>query len=191
MTLFYDTETTGLPRKEEPGSDQHPCITQLACLLVDDSKKEVAKFVSYVYPEGWTHIDPIAEQKTGISVAMCLGYGLPLKVCLGVFNGMAKKATRVVGHNVQFDRRMVDHEFRRIGRQTPYEVLEMSFCTMQATTPLCRIPAKFGSGYKWPRLEEALRILMGRELIDAHDALADVSATRDLYFWLVENGHAS
>ncbi len=62
-------------------------------------------------------------------------------------------------------------------------------CTMHASTPLCAIPHPSRPGeYKWPRLEEAHRILLRSEMDDAHDALADVLATMRLWCHLVEHG---
>ena len=36
--------------------------------------------------------------------------------------------------------------------------------------------------FKTPKLEEAIRILLGREHVGAHRAMADAVATKDLYF---------
>lgn len=62
-------------------------------------------------------------------------------------------------------------------------------CTMQSSTDFCAIPSNsYYGGYKWPKLEELYRKLFGRMFDDAHDALADVSATKECYFELRRRG---
>jgi hypothetical protein len=49
-------------------------------------------------------------------------------------------------------------------------------CTMRGLTDVCQIPHPTRSGFKFPRLHEAGKIVLGRELRNAHDALADAKA---------------
>ena len=60
---------------------------------------------------------------------------------------------------------------------------------MQASTDYCAIPSNspYG-GYKWPKLEELYRKLFGCMFDNAHDALADVEATKKCYFELLDRG---
>jgi DNA polymerase III epsilon subunit-like protein len=43
--------------------------------------------------------------------------------------------------------------------------------------------------FKWPKLTEAYRHCYDRDFDGAHDALADVRATADVFRWLVSKGH--
>jgi DNA polymerase-3 subunit epsilon len=72
------------------------------------------------------------------------------------------------------------------------------FCTMLAAKPHCKIPATAAQiragyakpgDYKQPRLEEALKILLGEDLEGAHDAMADVLGCVRLADWLEAGGH--
>jgi len=60
------------------------------------------------------------------------------------------------------------------------------FCTMKDPDciRICRLPKARGGGFKWPKLEEAVPILLGRELEGAHDAMVDVRGAKDVFFEL-------
>ena len=60
---------------------------------------------------------------------------------------------------------------------------------MKCSADFCAIPSNspYG-GYKWPKLEELYRKLFGYTFDGAHDALADVEATRKCYFELKKKG---
>ena len=60
---------------------------------------------------------------------------------------------------------------------------------MEATTDICKIPPPRGSGYKWPKLEEAYRILVDPVGFEgAHDAMVDVEACRKVFYALKNGG---
>lgn len=54
--LFFDTETSGLPRWKEPSeSPDQPHIVQLAAELVDLETREVLESMDVIVkPDGWT-----------------------------------------------------------------------------------------------------------------------------------------
>ena len=63
-------------------------------------------------------------------------------------------------------------------------------CTMQRRTNFCAIPStnSYYSGYKYPTLTELYTKLFGRAFSGAHDALTDITATKDCYFELRSRG---
>ena len=61
------------------------------------------------------------------------------------------------------------------------------FCTKEQSTNICKIPNSRG-GYKWPSLAE-LCAFCGVENKGAHNALNDVIATKECYFYMVEQGY--
>ena len=58
---------------------------------------------------------------------------------------------------------------------------KVDFCTMLNTVEIVKIPGR--KGYKWPKLDEAYRILVDPDGFEgAHDALADVKACRKVFY---------
>jgi DNA polymerase III epsilon subunit-like protein len=45
----------------------------------------------------------------------------------------------------------------------------------------CKLPGT-GKGYKWPKLSEALPRICNRKIVNAHNAMVDAIACRDIYF---------
>lgn len=195
MYLILDTETSGLPLFNAPANDPNQAhIVQLACILLDESFEEKACFNALIKPQLFHTIHPKAQEAHGISIEDCHKYGMPIKDALSVFIGMFYKATTRVAHNIKFDRQLyeIDHKLAFDAHPIAYEQASL-FCTMNATTPICKLPKKnnWGAGsYKWPRLEEAYLHIFNEPMINAHDALADVRACARIFKWLMSNEHA-
>lgn len=172
--LYFDTETTGLaPKSETIPLAQCPHIVQLAAILEDDECGEVASINFIIRPDGWT-VPEEASSVHGITTEKAESFGIPVKVAMAVFSNLCRRAEELVAHNIQFDARLVKHEFARIGVENSAALLPQ-ICTIQATMNLCKLPGKFGQ-YKWPKLIEAYRHLFGEGFDGEHDALADVRA---------------
>lgn len=101
----------------------------------------------------------------------------------------------VVGHNIKFDIWAIEFELKRLYSSKNLELdpkvltfLELfkskSKCTMLASIEYCSIPGKYGN--KWPKLNELYKKLFNSTFENAHDAMADIQATRDCYFELVK-----
>lgn len=56
---------------------------------------------------------------------------------------------------------------------------------MEASTPVCNIPGRYGKA-KWPKLQEAHTYLLGKPFDGAHGAMADTEACRRV-FWALKN----
>lgn len=84
----------------------------------------------------------------------------------------------IVAHNVDFERRFLQEYSVRFDNSKLY-------CTMLNTTGLCRIKHPY-FGYKWPKLSEAVEILLKDEIDKdkLHDASYDVMLTVKLYAYL-------
>ena len=94
------------------------------------------------------------------------------------------------GHNVDFDQHIVGAELYRLNMDYGALMDKPCICTMRSSTDFCAIPnpnSNFG-GYKWPSLQELYRKLFDRSFENAHDALADISATKDCFFELKRRG---
>lgn len=191
MIFFYDTETTGLPLFKEPSEDpRQPHIVQACGLLVcPDTRAVVASFDAIVRPDGWEIPQDVADIH-GITTEHALRYGIPEGVVVDTLFEMATRAQLRVGHNESFDARILRIGMKRHLGDDYAEAFKaiQAACTCWAAMPLTKLPRPGRGGFKLPKLEEAVRILLGRELEGAHSARADTEACRDLYFWLQDNG---
>ena len=183
--LIFDTETSGTTSKSLAAD--HPDqghLMQLACLLVDEIGREHAQFYSLVYPEVNYVVNPGAFAAHGIERSLCELQGLPLKVALSVFTELYQVADVVVAHNLKFDKGIIDTAVALASWSHNWDATK-HYCTMEAMTPICRLPAKFkGTEFKWPKLAEAYKHCFKTEMTNAHDALGDVRATSQVWLWL-------
>lgn len=191
MELFFDTETTGMllfgQGADHPGQ---PDIVQLAMILSDKDKiMAEASFIvdARMFNKTWK-LDAKAAEIHGITEEDIKASGLSLASVLQVMHDMLFHADTVVCHNTSFDIAVVQASAHRSKQQDVWERLLglPSFCTMQKSTSLCKLPGK--RGYKWPKLQELHQFLFNEPFTGAHDALADVRATRRCYYELKNRG---
>lgn len=186
--LFFDTETNGLPRDYKASYtdvDNWPRVIQLAWLLTDENGNVIRQQANLVFPDGWVVPKEKFWLDNGHSTERCADEGFPMRDLLEDFMAAKLEADVLVAHNLNFDHRIMWAEFIRHG-MTPRSGMH-KICTMQTTANLCKLPGKFG--YKWPKLEELHHTLFGVGFDNAHDALADIVATKDCFFKLLEIGH--
>lgn len=181
--LFFDTETTGKADFRAPATaPQQPRLVQLAALLTDEAGDEVASVNLIIKPAGF-EIPLAATEVHGISTEAALLSGVGVHHALALFVALAERADALVAHNIQFDDLVMASEAARFDYLMPDR---RHFCTMNAMTPICRLPGRY-NGFKWPSLMEAYRHCFRHEFVDAHDALADVRACKAVFFWLKQN----
>lgn len=185
MYLFFDTETSGMIQKELPlDHPEQPRLVQLAALLTDADLVVQSEIGLLVESEG-TKFDPGAVRVHGITEERADRFGVPLLLALVTFHHLTKRAEVVVGHNVDFDLSVMATQYLRVGRPNPLEALRRE-CTMEKAKPICGLESRRGPGLKPPTLSEAYRHFFGRELENAHDALADTRACLDVYRAIVK-----
>ena len=131
-----------------------------------------------IRPEGFT-IPADASRIHGITTARALEEGRNLTAVIEEFMSDFDQATFIVGHNVDFDKKIVGAELVRLHRPDIMNS-KRTYCTMQAGTNFCRIPGRYG--YKWPKLQELYVKLFGHEFDGAHNAMSDIDATQEC-FW--------
>ena len=222
--LVLDTETTGLPPKMpgsnwnerhtfdnsllkpegvetswKPMLDKWPSIIQLSYILYDTESPKSAKiFNKYidipdniVISKGSLNVHHITREKIASAPSENRA---TIQEALNEFLDDVKLADVVVGHNVQFDRKMIVAELLRLSAEANLPqiqdmMVDSNFeCTMIQTTPICALPykqnytdnktgeAKFFYKIKSPKLSEAYTHFFkyaptGESL---HDALVDV-----------------
>lgn len=181
MYLFFDTETTGLPKSwKAPVTDLEnwPRLVQIAWLLYDAKGNQLASESHIVKPEGFT-IPTDSARIHGISTERALAEGLPIHDVLVQFKDAVSGAETLVAHNMQFDEKIVGAEFLRANTPNILEGKE-KICTMLTSVSLCNIEGQYGP--KWPKLSELHEELFGEGFNEAHNAAVDISATAKC-FW--------
>lgn len=195
MILFFDTETSGLPNKKSPRLELQPHIMQLAVSLYDEERRPVFELSTLVALPETATCAPEAFNTHGISPEASRKYGIPAKSALNLLRFATQRATLAVAHNYQFDEKLVSFACQRNGEDfSPLDSLQ-KFCTLEATTPILRLPPtesmiKWGHGdkFKSPKLEEAHKFFFGEDISGAHDALVDTRACARVYYHLLDNG---
>jgi DNA polymerase III epsilon subunit-like protein len=179
--LFFDTETTGVPLNyNAPSSDTQnwPRLVQLAWILTDENGNRILTGNLIVKPDGF-NIPADASKVHGISTERAKEEGVPLAEVIERFKSDLNMATYIVGHNIEFDKKIVGAEMIRLGMKDIMDS-KKSYCTMQSSIDFCKIPGKYG--YKYPKLQELYKKLFGIEFDNAHNAMSDIEATEKC-FW--------
>lgn len=181
MFLFFDTETTGLPKNwKAPVTDLNnwPRMVQIAWILCDkngnriEANDYIIKPIGFIIPKDASNVHRITTERA-------IKEGTELEEVLCKFNSLVEKATYIVAHNISFDEKIIGAEFLRKNIKTSFSV-KKKLCTMQASTNFCKIPGSYG--FKWPKLSELHLKLFGNDFEEAHDASADINATEKC-FW--------
>lgn len=153
-----DVETTGL----FPGG--HDRIVEIAVVQVSAGGEVEQSWATLVNPQrdlGPQHIHRISASDVLTAPTFAQVAGTLAALLVGrVF----------VAHNASFDRRFVQHEFAALGHDVPL-VAETTLCTMQWSSHL--LPHA-------PRSLAGCCATAGIALEDAHEALADATATAAL-----------
>lgn len=196
IALFYDTETTGLPLFKEPSEHpDQPHIVQLGAALVDlDTRRVLSSLDVIVRPSGWTIPDEVAAIH-GITTELAGQVGIPEADAVGTLIEMWDRASFRIGHNEQFDARIIRIALMRHfpaceGEAVLADVWKQGAakCTQQISTPILKLPptekmkrAGFLK-HKSANLGEAYQFFTGKPLEGAHSAMVDVRACIDVFF---------
>lgn len=178
--LFFDTETTGLPKDWKAPVEQldnWPRLVQIAWQVYNqegdllEEHEYIIKPVGFIIPSEASVVHKITTEKA-------LKKGVDLLTILKVFSSSVKSCGLLVAHNYSYDYNIMGSELLRNGLENTLKNKE-HICTMNASTDFCKISGPYG--YKWPKLEELYDILFN-ETFNAHNALDDIRATARC-FW--------
>jgi DNA polymerase III epsilon subunit-like protein len=187
MYLFFDTETTGLPKNwKAPVSDLNnwPRLVQLAYLYYDKNGNKILGGDYIIRPEGFT-IPTEASRIHGISTERATREGEYIISVLQKFQSLINQAEVLVAHNMSFDEKIVGAELLRAGMYNSIPA-KNKICTMQSTTNFCAIDGPYG--YKWPKLSELHYKLFRTGFEEAHNASVDITATAKCFWELKRLG---
>ncbi len=187
MYLFFDTETTGLPRNWKApitDLDNWPRMIQLAYQLSDGGGTRVSGGDFIIKPAGFT-IPAEAARIHGITTERAQKEGEDLLAVLLEFQAAVGRADYLVAHNMSFDEKIVGAEFLRNNMPDSLPA-KRKICTMQSATDYCALPGPYGN--KWPKLSELHDKLFQKGFEEAHNAAADVAATMKCFWELKRLG---
>lgn len=174
--IIFDTETTGLIKPEINSLKEQPYITEIHCTKLNDNLDIIDEFDSLLKPG--IPIPKFLEDKIGITNEMVKDAKSFADIYLPLaefFQG----ATRVVAHNLPFDRSMLANELMRIEKvlQFPWPIEHI--CTVEKSMYLEQ---------RRINLTKLHTYATGKEFDGAHRAINDVHALVLCYKWLVEEG---
>lgn len=177
--FFFDTETASL--QAQPG-----VVLQFWWLygeydLHKKDRHEIKKINQYINTN--LSIDPGAEKVHGINKSMLKSYDY-MDSYITEYVDYISNADIIVAHNLNFDWKMMEAEY---GGKLPY--VGKKICTMEVSTPILKIASQ--RWYKRPKLQELHHYLFGRGFDDAHDAYADILATKKCFIELHKRGFIS
>jgi len=184
MNLFFDTETTGLPKNYQAPLDDFlnwPRIVQIAWALFDDEGNSWGSHCYIIKPDGFIIPDEAARIHR-VTQERAMAEGISLEEALTKFTEDVRSASLLVAHNIDFDEKIVGSELLR-AKMANHLPEANKLCTMKTSVNFCRIPSPRG-GYKWPNLTELYGRLFDSSFPEAHDALVDVQACAKCFFEL-------
>jgi len=185
MYLFFDTETTGLPKNWKApvqNVSNWPRMVQIAWLLYNADGTRIDEKNFIIKPEGFSIPDE-AVSVHGISTEKAMNDGKELDVVLKLFAEQIENVDSLVAHNMSFDEKILGAEFIRKNIQN--ELFKKNrICTMKQSVRYCKIPGRYG--YKWPKLSELHIELFGEDFKEAHDATVDINATAKCFWKMKE-----
>lgn len=192
--LFFDTETTGLAHNTLPATHPKQPVPMQIAFIMDKDGETISYSNLLVRPEGRWVPSPKAVEVHGKTPEMCDQFGVDIRVAVDVFCDMIQAADRVVAHNAKYDvtvmRRAEAIAAEIDGRkyEDPFIEINKIMCTMLAATDHVRALPRRNGDWKWPNLNECSQFFFQRDILNAHDAMADVQACREIYYEMVNRG---
>ena len=187
MYLFFDTETTGLPRNwKAPVTDLNnwPRMVQIGWILYDNEGNKIESNDYIIKPENFT-IPTESSRVHGITTERAMREGVSLIEVLNQFNELVGRSNYIVAHNISFDEKILGAELLRTNIKSSFNN-KRKLCTMKLATDYCKIPGMYG--YKWPSLSELHIKLFNEDFEEAHNASADISATAKCFWRMKQLG---
>lgn len=186
--LIFDTETTGLPidyKGSIYNSNNWPYIVQLSYILFDCTQNKILRNVDDIIkveniPISSTEIHKITQDMSNTQ-------GISIKEALNRFNKVAKQATRLIAHNIQFDKKLIIVESIRNKVASVFINKPSLYCTMKTTIDICKIEKEWPDGtkyFKFPTLSELHYHLFGIYPKGIHNAQNDILICLRCYYYL-------
>lgn len=189
MELFIDTETSDKFdfKRDDYRDEGFPWCVQIGAILAHENII-YGEFNCIIAAEG-RDIAEGAFRVHNISYEDSERFGLDEVRVIETLLNFFRKQPLIVCHNYFFDSQIIAAMLYRQGyAKDALEFLNMyHFCTMFATTDLCKLPGRYGK-FKWPKLEELHKHLFQEGFAGAHDAMYDIRATMRCFYELKKIG---
>lgn len=175
--LFFDTETTGLPKNYKApytDLDNWPRVVQLSWIISENGEvaKESDNIIKVDFP-----IPEASSKVHGITNEISTEKGRDINLVLAEILQDINSCEAIICHNLNFDLAILQSELVRADLNPVIDT--KMFCTMRSSVDYCKLPGNYG--FKWPKLEELYDICFSEKLENAHDALVDVKATYRIF----------
>ena len=194
--LVFDTETSGLPKWGELvyNTEAFPYIVQLSYILYDIEEQKVLicqddiiKIPSNIV------LTKECINIHGVTNKLCKRKGIDIKKAINEFNNILIISDIIIGHNIEFDKKMIVVESLRNGIEQKIKLQnnKNEYCTMKRNINYCNIKAinKMGNEYiKYPKLSELHNKVFGEIPIGLHDSLVDILYCLRCYC-MIEHGY--
>lgn len=189
--MVFDVETTGFVNTGDIAKRNR--VVQIAWVIMEERGETIATYENLLQQSA-----PIPESTIAIhgkTDLMCQEQGIPAFEVINSFKEAMEGVDVLVGHNAIFDINFVksEAEIEGVDLIFPKEII----CTKNLYIDVLKMPATpkmvaaGRTGHKAPKLEEAYEMLFEVKFENAHDALADVQATADIYNeFFIRNMHA-
>ncbi len=174
--IIFDTETTGLDGPTPTDITRQPYMTEIYAVKLTKDFKFVSEVEALVRPP-----IPISEEITRITgiTQSDVDIAPPFLVIYDELYDLFEGVNYVVGHNVNFDLRILKYELFRYDFEYKMHWPKNHICTVEAS-----------KHYENKRLTlQQLHIyLFGYEFTGAHRARTDVEATAKCFIEMVKRG---
>lgn len=186
-TLVFDTETTGLPQRigfdkyypiEDIDKYKGARLIEFAYILYERNGKEI-KRQSYLIKSDSVLEIPNSEFH-GITYEMVSQNGVYLNDIIPELISVLSGVKNIVAHNILFDIHILLSEFYRIGNLKIIDIIRSKGkkCTQ------C-IGQNYMQQFKYPKLQELYKFIIGETLNQSHRALDDTEAAAKCYFGMM------
>ena len=159
--VAFDVETTGTDSSKD-------VIIQLAAVKFDKDFNRLDSYCCYVKPMEDFEIAPGALEKHGLTKEFILENGISSNEVMGVFDAFCKDCDLLSYNGNTFDIKFIVKEMKAAGIE--FSLDRVFYDSMKLETMLHP-----------RRLEVVYKNYTGRDLDDAHNALADVNATIEVF----------
>ncbi len=161
-------------------------MVQLAWQIHNETGKLIEAKNYIIKPEGF-EIPYSAEKVHSISTEKALTEGENLEFVLTEFAKDIEKSKFIIAHNIDFDNNIIGAEFLR--KKIKNKLFETpQICTKEISTDFCALPGGKAGKFKWPNLTELHNKLFNEDFEEAHNAMADVTATARCFLELLRIG---